>query len=98
MNVAHIQSTFRGVSCRFCRKPIRLSATFIQREVTINQTGSSLGQELCSRVFAMRCRACHGEAIYALAHIVDFSEGPGEPSSGTRSGAEPRVAGKSSDH
>ena len=98
MNVAHIQPTFRGVSCRFCRKPIRLSATFIQREITINQAGSSLGQELCSRVFAMRCRACRGEAIYALGHIVNFLEGPGEPSRGTRSVAEPRATGKSSEH
>jgi hypothetical protein len=79
MNAAHIQPTFRGVSCRFCRKPMRLSASFIRREMTINQAGSGLGQELCSRVFTMRCRACHGEAVYALGHIVDFSEGSGEP-------------------
>jgi len=79
MSAAPVQPTFRGVSCRFCQKPIRLSASFIQREITINQVGSGLDQELCSRVFAMRCRGCHGEAIYALGHIADFSEGSGEP-------------------
>ena len=84
MNAAHIQPTFRGVSCRFCQKPIRLSASFIQREITIKQAGSGLGQELCSRVFAMRCRACQGEAIYALGHIVDFSQSSGEPPSWVR--------------
>ena len=30
MNAAHIQPTFRGVSYRFCQKPIRLSASFNQ--------------------------------------------------------------------
>jgi hypothetical protein len=33
-----------------------------------------LTQELSSRVFPARCRACHEEAIYTLNQIVDFPE------------------------
>jgi hypothetical protein len=74
MNAAHIQGTFRGVSCRFCLKPLKLSASFIQREKLIKQEKPGLIQELRSQVFVVRCRSCHGEAIYSLDQISEYPE------------------------
>ena len=73
MNAAHIQGAFRGVPCRFCRRPIRLSKSLIERESSVKQQTPGLIQELRSQVFALRCRTCHGEAIYALDQIAEYS-------------------------
>ena len=71
MNVAHVHTVFRGVPCRYCSKPIRLTSPFIQREVSIKNDDARV-QELSSRVFAKRCRSCLKEAIYNLDQIIDF--------------------------
>jgi hypothetical protein len=70
MYAAAIHANFRGVSCRHCGKPIRLSESFIKRATGITQDEAEKG--LRSRVFPARCRRCHGEAIYALEQIVEF--------------------------
>ncbi len=64
----------RGVYCRFCGKAIRLSASFIKREAAIKQNELASIQEFSSRVFPVRCRSCHEEAIYTLSQILDFPE------------------------
>ena len=64
----------RGVYCRFCGKPIRLSASFIKRETAIKKDEQDSIQELSSRVFPARCRTCHEEAIYTLSQILDFPD------------------------
>jgi len=71
MNVAHVHTVFRGVPCRYCAKPIRLTSPFIKRELSIKQDEAG-DQQLSSRVFAKRCRDCLKEAIYNLDQIVDF--------------------------
>jgi hypothetical protein len=71
MNVANAPMVFRGVTCRYCAKPIRLTSPFIKREMTIKHNDARL-QELSSRVFAKRCRNCLKEAIYNLDQITDF--------------------------
>jgi hypothetical protein len=53
-----------------------LSASFLKREVAIKEKGVGSTEELSSRVFPARCRACHEEAIYTLSQIVDFPEQP----------------------
>jgi hypothetical protein len=62
------QTEFRGVSCRRCGKPIRLSASFLKREDAIKQDES--GRK--SKVFSARCRRCHAEGIYEMGQIVDI--------------------------
>lgn len=75
MNAVAIQhAPSRGVYCRFCGKPIRLSTSFLRRETVIKDNESHSAEELSSRVFPARCRACHEEAIYALSQVVDFPE------------------------
>jgi thymidine kinase len=64
----------RGVYCRFCAKPIRLSASFIKRERAIERNEQASILELSSRVFAARCRSCHEEAIYTLSQVLDFPD------------------------
>jgi ribosomal protein S27E len=61
----------RGVICRHCGKPIRLSATLLKRELNIT-IAPTLDPALYSRVFPVRCRHCHKEAIYALDQIADL--------------------------
>jgi len=71
MNVAHVPMVFRGLICRYCAKPIRLTSPFIKREMAIKHDDERV-QELSSRVFAKRCRNCLKEAIYNLDQITDF--------------------------
>jgi hypothetical protein len=75
MHAAAIHASFRGVSCRFCDKPIRLSESFIVRQTAIKRGEATSNEELYSKVFAARCRSCHGEAIYSVGQIYDFSHG-----------------------
>ena len=74
MQAAANPSKLRGVYCRFCDKPIPLSASFIKRETAIKQKEQTSIQEFSSRVFAARCRSCHEEAIYTLSQILDFTD------------------------
>jgi len=71
MNAAQFPMVFRGVTCRYCAKPIRLTSPFIKREMTIKHDDVRV-QELSSRVFAKRCRNCLKEGIYNLDQITDF--------------------------
>jgi hypothetical protein len=72
MNVAHVSMVFRGVTCTYCAKAIRLTSPFIKREMSIKNDEARV-QELSSRVFIKRCRSCLKEAIYNLDQITDFS-------------------------
>jgi len=72
MHATATRTKFRGVSCRRCGKPIRLSASLLKREAALK--GAEPSQDLSSRVFPARCRRCHAEAIFALGQIADFSE------------------------
>jgi hypothetical protein len=70
--IAAVQQTFRGVACRHCGKPVRLSNSLLRREADLNCGDTDSGQHLHTRVFPSRCRACHQEGIYALDEIVEF--------------------------
>jgi len=73
MNVApNVPMVFRGVTCKYCAKPIRLTSLFSEREMSIKNDDARV-QELSSRVFVKRCRNCLKEAIYSLDQIADFS-------------------------
>jgi hypothetical protein len=71
MNAARALIVFRGVTCRYCATPIRLTSPFVKREMSIKHDDVKL-PELSSRVFAQRCRNCLKEAIYSLDQIADF--------------------------
>jgi hypothetical protein len=65
MKVAHVHAVFRGVVCRYCEKPIRLTSPFIKREMAIKHDDTKM-EHLRSRVFLKRCRNCPQEGIYSL--------------------------------
>ena len=71
MNVAHVHVAFRGVICRYCDRPIRLTSPFIKREMEIKHDDTKI-EQLRSRVFLKRCRNCLKEGIYSLDQIGDY--------------------------
>jgi hypothetical protein len=72
MQSAAIQVRNRGVSCRHCGKPIRLSASLLRRESELKKDEPPANQQLQTKVFPMRCHACHAEAIYTVDQIIDL--------------------------
>jgi hypothetical protein len=66
------QEKRRGVYCRHCGKPVRLSHALLSRETAIKQGEAATDPDLQSRVFTVRCKHCHHEFIYSLSQIVDL--------------------------
>jgi len=66
------QEKHRGIYCKHCGKPVRLSHSLLRREEAIKQNESAIHQDLQSRVFPARCKKCHGESIYSVSQIVDL--------------------------
>ena len=62
---------YRGVLCIHCRQPIPLSASLVRKEKEMRESEPSEMSELTSRSFNLRCRACHGEALYTEADTID---------------------------
>lgn len=67
-----MQEQVRGVFCVRCGKPVRLSSRLVKRETAMKMNEADPRQQLQSRVFLVRCRACGAESIYALDQIVDL--------------------------
>jgi hypothetical protein len=82
------KSHFRGVSCSRCRARIPVSAKVarLQEELNLENTNAA-------RTFALRCRSCEEEGVYAVANIQDF-EGEPEPRrrQAQRKGTQSRAA------
>jgi hypothetical protein len=73
MQAVAMREVVRGVYCRNCGKPLRLSPSLIQREATIRLSLPEAMPELKSRVFSARCRECLGESVYTLNQVVDLT-------------------------
>jgi hypothetical protein len=71
MDAATSPIMFRGVACRYCGKPLRLSASLLKRTTPddANEPGG-----LASKVFSARCRRCHSEGVFTGADIQGFPE------------------------
>lgn len=74
MSAVAFEVTSRGVSCRYCGKPIRLSTAMAKRQAAIKSTETTQNPDLVTKVFQARCRRCHKESLYALEEIADFTE------------------------
>lgn len=75
---------YRGVLCSHCRQPIPLSASLVRKEKELREAGPSEMSELTSRSFNLRCRACHGEALYTETDTIDCEGTPRTRSSPVR--------------
>jgi hypothetical protein len=71
MDAATSPIMFRGVACRYCGKPIRLSASLLKR-ATADDANEQGG--LASKVFSARCRRYHNEGVFTLADIQGFPD------------------------
>jgi hypothetical protein len=67
------KSHYRGVRCSRCREPIPVS-----EKVASLQPGLNLEETNAVRTFALRCRSCEEEGVYAVDQTQDFE---GEPKS-----------------
>jgi hypothetical protein len=67
---------YRGVLCIHCRQPIPLSASLVRKEKELRESEPSELNELTSRSFNLRCRACHGEALYTESDTIDCEGTP----------------------
>lgn len=68
--IAALLKTFRGVSCRWCQKPIRVPKRVEDRHEDVD-----VGEphDLVSQTFTLRCRACERESIYSVSQISAFT-------------------------
>ena len=60
--------TFRGVTCKHCGKPVRLSVALLKRKEM------NLQPELQTRVFSARCKSCRREGLYSLEEISEYPD------------------------
>lgn len=67
---------YRGVLCIHCRQPIPLSASLVRKEKEMKESELSELSELTSRSFTLRCRVCHGEAMYTESDTIDCDGTP----------------------
>ena len=66
--IAALPKTFRGVLCRWCRKPIR-----IPKRIEDRNDDAGEPHDLVSQTFTLRCRACEKESIYSVNQIHDHT-------------------------
>lgn len=76
MNQEAVQQSYRGVRCLSCRQPIPLPAILLAVDSKLQGMGAEGADELSTRVFSLRCRACEREKPYRMIDIADFA---GEP-------------------
>ncbi len=62
---------YRGVLCVHCRQPIPLPAAIVRKHAERKSSASSEVIELGPRAFALRCRDCHGEGLYAESKFIE---------------------------
>ena len=67
---------YRGVLCGFCRQPIPLPAIVASAEAARAEANQDSSQELKSKAFHIRCRACEKEGSYRTSEIGDFEGAP----------------------
>jgi hypothetical protein len=77
MNQSAESKHFRGVVCVRCRQPIPVPSVVGRKGTSTANVGQNSPQEMNSRVFTLRCRACQSEHPYTTTQIVDCDDGPG---------------------
>jgi hypothetical protein len=73
--IAALPKTFRGVLCRWCRKPIGVPKRVADRDGDAEGTAGE-PHDLVSQTFTLRCRACEKESIYSVNQIHDHTPEP----------------------
>jgi hypothetical protein len=79
--IAEAKQQYRGVICKRCGQPIPLSPSAERKEREFKEQGPSGLDEFAMRSATLRCRACHGEAVYTHSDVIDLDGTPRKRSS-----------------
>lgn len=68
---------YRAVLCTYCQDPIPLPAIVVRIEKALKDKELDSEQDFNSRVFTLRCGACHQEFPYRASAIISCDGTPG---------------------
>jgi hypothetical protein len=69
--IAERKQRYRGVLCTRCGQPIPLSPYAAHKERKLKERRPDALYEFAVRSDTLRCRVCHGEAVYTYANVID---------------------------
>ena len=82
--IAEAKQQYRGVICIHCHQPIPLSPSAELKQREFEEEGPSDLGEFSVFSITLRCRACHGEAVYTHSDVIGLDGTPRKRSSQAR--------------
>jgi hypothetical protein len=73
---AEAKESYRGVICMHCHQPTPLTEAAEHKEKTFQEHGHQDSDEFAIFSSLLRCRACHGEAVYSARDVREFDGNP----------------------
>ena len=74
--IAEAKQSYRGVICIHCHQPTPLTPAAEHKEKKFEAHGKQESEEFTIFSNPMRCRWCHGEAVYAPKDVGEFEDSP----------------------
>jgi hypothetical protein len=74
--IAEAKQSYRGVICIHCHQPPPLTPSADHKEKKYQQHGKSLDDDFAIFSNPLRCRWCHGEAVYTPKDVREFEGNP----------------------
>jgi hypothetical protein len=79
--IAEAKQQYRRVLCIHCHQPIPLSPSAELKQIAFKEYGPSDLGDFSVFSITLRCRACHGEAVYTRSDVIDLEGTPRKRSS-----------------
>jgi hypothetical protein len=73
---AEANKSYRGVICMHCHQPTPLTEAAEDKETRFQEHGHQDSDEFAIFSSLLRCRACHGEAVYSHKDVREFDGSP----------------------
>jgi hypothetical protein len=74
--IAEAKPSYRGVICLRCHQPTPLTSAADDKEKRFEEHGQQDSDEFAIFSNALRCRWCHGEAVYSPKDVREFEGNP----------------------
>jgi hypothetical protein len=74
--MAEAKQSYRGVICIHCHQPTPLTSAAEHKEKSFEEHGHLGSDEFAIFSKPLRCRWCHGEAIYSPKDVREFEGNP----------------------